>query len=75
MLAAEQSCVFVPAKAAVVSRASHRIKRVVKNTLATEAAALSEAQDQLEYPKVLFMQMLGRVDGRSWQEDAKLRTW
>ena len=61
ILVAEQSCVKTTAKSAVVSWASHRIKRVVKSTLAAEAAALSEAQDQLEYARVLFMQMLGKV--------------
>jgi hypothetical protein len=60
------------AKATIVSWASHRIKRVVKSTLAAEAAALSEAQDQLEYARVLFMQMLGKVDGRNWQEALKM---
>ena len=37
--------------------------------LAAEAAALSEAQDQLEYARVLFMQMLGKVD--SFEEIGK----
>jgi hypothetical protein len=73
ILVAEQNCVRVPAKAAVVFWASHRIKRVVKSTLAAEAAALSEAQDQLEYARVLFMQMLGRIDGRNWQEALKMQ--
>ncbi len=40
---------------------------MMRSTLATEAAALSETQDQLEYARVPFMQMLGRVDGRDWQ--------
>ena len=44
----------------------------MKSTLAAEAAALSEAQDQLEYSRVLFMQMLGQVDGRNWQEALKM---
>jgi hypothetical protein len=72
ILVAEAKCVKESAKAAVVSWASHRIKRVVKSTLAAEAAALSEAQDQLEYSRVLFMQMLGQVDGRNWQEALKM---
>jgi hypothetical protein len=72
ILVAEQSCVKTTAKAAVVFWASHRIKRVVKSTLAAEAAALSEAQDQLEYARVLFMQMLGKVEGRNWQEALKM---
>ncbi len=67
ILVAEKSCVRAPAKTAVLFWASHRIKRVVKSTLAAEAAALSDAQDQLEYARVLFMQMLGSVDGRNWQ--------
>ena len=72
ILVAEATCVRQSAKAAVVSWASHRIKRVVKSTLAAEAAALSEARDQLEYARVLFMQMLGKVDGRNWQEALKM---
>ena len=64
ILVAGATCVKQSAKAAVVSWASHRIKRVVKSTLAAEAAALREAQDQLEYARVLLMQMLGKVDGR-----------
>ncbi len=30
------------------------------------------AQDKLEYARVLFMQMLGQVDSRSWQEALKM---
>ena len=40
--------------------------------MVAEAAALSEAQDQLEYAIVLFMQMLGEVGGRNWQEALKM---
>ena len=72
ILVAGATCVKQSAKAAVVSWASHRIKRVVKSTLAAEAAALSEAQDQLEYARAQFMQMLGKVDGRNWQEALKM---
>jgi hypothetical protein len=72
ILAVERSCVGTPANAATVSLASHRVKKVVKSTLAAEAAALSEAQDQLEYARVLFAQMLGQVDGRNWQEALKV---
>ena len=51
---------------------SHRIKRVVKSTLASEAAALAEAQDQLEYARVLFSEMLGfKLVGRHWSEALK----
>jgi hypothetical protein len=60
ILVAEVMRVQKSAKAAIVSWASHRIKRVVKSTLAAEAAALSEVQDQLKYARVLFMQMLGK---------------
>ena len=67
ILVSESSCVRQTTKAAVVSWASHRIKRVVKSTLAAEAAALSEAQDHLEYARVLFMQTLGKMDGQRWQ--------
>ena len=72
MLVAESSCVRRAAKAAIVFWNSHRIKRVVKSTLAAEAAALSEAQDALECARVLFMQMLGKVEGRNWQEALKM---
>ena len=57
--------------AAAVQWGSHRIKRVVKSTLASEAAALAEAQDNLEYARVLFAEMLGfdtGPGGRQWQE-------
>ena len=67
ILVAEQACTEGSANAAVVEWASHRIKRVVKSTLASEAAALCEAQDHLEFAKVLFQQMLGRCSGRNWQ--------
>ena len=46
---------------------SHRLKRVVKSTLAAEAAALCEAQDHLEFGRVLLAQMLGYDYGRDWQ--------
>ncbi len=73
ILVNEQNCVRAPAKAAVVPWASHRIKRVAKSTLAVEAAALSEARDQLEYARVLFVHMLGQVDDRNWQEALKMQ--
>ncbi len=72
ILVAEQSCARAPAKAALVSWASHHIKRVVKSMLAAEAAALRETQDLFEYARVLFMQMLGQVDGRNWQMALKM---
>ena len=72
ILVAENSCVSRAARAAVVAWNSHRNKRVVKSTLAAEGAALSEAQDALEYARVLFMQMLGQVDGRNWQDALKM---
>ena len=39
-----------------------------KSTLAAEAAALCEAQDHLEFGRVLFSQMLGDDFGRVWQQ-------
>ena len=63
ILVAERACIEEMANAAVVERASHRIK----STLASEAAALCEAQDHLEYARGLCQQMLGRVSGRDWQ--------
>lgn len=51
---------------AVLEWTSTRIKRVVKSTLAAEAAALSVAQDRNEFARVAVACMFGklRVDGR-----------
>ena len=54
--------------ATIIEWKSHRIKRVVKSTLAAEAAALAEAQDKNEYARVLFQYLMGRMNSKEWQQ-------
>ena len=53
LLVADRAVASQPAPAAVVEWRSHRLKRVVKSTLAAEAAALCEAQGHIEFGRVL----------------------
>eukprot|EP00971_Amphidinium_carterae_P346466 6487924-Amphidinium_carterae.1 len=52
----------------MVSFSTHRIKRVVKSTMAAESAAVAEAADMMQYLLVLYRQM---TEGQ-WQPD---RDW
>ena len=52
------------AKASVVDWTSSRVHRVVKSTLAAEAAALAAAQDRNEFLRVCVAYFFGRMDAR-----------
>ena len=49
------------APVAILEWSSTRIKRVVKSTLAAEAAALAVAQDRNDHGRVLTAYMFGRA--------------
>eukprot|EP00971_Amphidinium_carterae_P347206 6489084-Amphidinium_carterae.1 len=53
----------------VVTFSTHRIKRVVKSTMAAESAAVAEAADMMQYLLVVYRQMTegGWKPGRDWQ--------
>eukprot|EP00971_Amphidinium_carterae_P351628 6492198-Amphidinium_carterae.1 len=53
----------------VVTYSTHRIKRVVKSTMAAESAAVAEAADMMQYLLVLYRQMTEGDwrPGQDWQ--------
>eukprot|EP00971_Amphidinium_carterae_P050827 1000886-Amphidinium_carterae.1 len=53
----------------VVTYSTHRIKRVVKSTMAAESAAVAEAADMMQYLLVLYRQMPEGEwrPGKDWQ--------
>ena len=64
-------------KMCLASWGSTKIKRVVRSTLAAEAAALSNGYDMAVYTRVLLARLLGR-SGPTWADEARqvqLTTW
>eukprot|EP00971_Amphidinium_carterae_P352216 6492490-Amphidinium_carterae.1 len=58
-----------PAHFHLVAFSTHRIKRVVKSTMAAESASVAEAADMMQYLLVLYRQMTEGewTPGRDWQ--------